>query len=101
MLNAERVLMRDYPEVIVPIDHEVAWTYAFPTHQLLPIAGLIAFYNERVDIRVGGNPSPPTDNAIFSVTRTTADAVRMFARGPDWDTATLRRGSGRSPLLAR
>jgi uncharacterized protein (DUF427 family) len=28
---------------------DVAWTYAFPTRQLLPIAGLIAFYNEKVD----------------------------------------------------
>jgi uncharacterized protein (DUF427 family) len=33
---------------------DVAWTYEFPTHQLLPIAGLIAFYNERVDISVDG-----------------------------------------------
>ena len=42
--------------------HEVAWTYDFPTHQLLPIAGLIAFYNERVDIRVDGTllPRPTT-----------------------------------------
>ena len=42
--------------------HEVAWTYDFPTHQLLPIAGLIAFYNEKVDIRVEGTllPRPTT-----------------------------------------
>jgi len=33
---------------------DLAWTYDFPTHQLLPIAGLIAFYNERVDILVDG-----------------------------------------------
>ena len=28
---------------------DIAWSYTFPTRQLLPIAGLIAFYNERVD----------------------------------------------------
>jgi uncharacterized protein (DUF427 family) len=31
---------------------DIAWSYNFPTRQLLPIAGLIAFYNERVDITV-------------------------------------------------
>ena len=29
---------------------DIAWTYDFPTRDLLPIAGLIAFYNEKVDI---------------------------------------------------
>jgi len=29
---------------------DIAWTYDFPTAQLLPIAGLVAFYNEKVDI---------------------------------------------------
>jgi len=33
---------------------DVAWTYAFPTREVLPIAGLIAFYNERVDLTVDG-----------------------------------------------
>lgn len=33
---------------------DLAWTYAFPTRQLLPIAGLVAFYNERVDITLDG-----------------------------------------------
>lgn len=36
------------------VQSDLAWTYDFPTHQLLPIAGLIAFYNERVDILVDG-----------------------------------------------
>jgi uncharacterized protein (DUF427 family) len=31
---------------------DVAWSYAFPMRELLPIAGLIAFYNEKVDIFV-------------------------------------------------
>jgi uncharacterized protein (DUF427 family) len=34
--------------------HDVAWSYDFPTRQLLPIAGLVAFYNEKVDLYVGG-----------------------------------------------
>ncbi len=33
---------------------DLAWAYAFPTRQLLPIAGLIGFYNEKVDIIVDG-----------------------------------------------
>lgn len=33
---------------------DVAWTYDFPTRQLLPIAGLVAFYNEKVDILLDG-----------------------------------------------
>ncbi len=31
-----------------------AWTYDFPTRQLLPIAGMIAFYNEKVDTYLDG-----------------------------------------------
>jgi uncharacterized protein (DUF427 family) len=33
---------------------DLAWAYDFPTRQLLPIAGLIAFYNEKVDVFVDG-----------------------------------------------
>ena len=33
---------------------DFAWSYAFPTRQLLPIAGLVAFYNERVDLFIDG-----------------------------------------------
>jgi pyruvate/2-oxoglutarate dehydrogenase complex dihydrolipoamide dehydrogenase (E3) component len=33
---------------------DIAWCYTYPTRQLLPIAGLIAFYNERVDTYVDG-----------------------------------------------
>jgi uncharacterized protein (DUF427 family) len=35
---------------------DLAWAYDFPTRQLLPITGLIAFYNEKVDITVDGQP---------------------------------------------
>ncbi len=33
---------------------DLAWCYDFPTRQLLPIAGLVAFYNEKVDIFLDG-----------------------------------------------
>ncbi len=33
---------------------DLAWSYDFPTRQLLPIAGMIAFYNEKVDILIDG-----------------------------------------------
>jgi uncharacterized protein (DUF427 family) len=41
---------------------DLAWSYAFPTRQLLPIAGLIAFYNEKVDVILDGErlPRPQT-----------------------------------------
>jgi uncharacterized protein (DUF427 family) len=33
---------------------DLAWAYDFPTRQLLPIAGMIAFYNEKVNVFVDG-----------------------------------------------
>ena len=33
---------------------DLAWAYDFPTRQLLPIAGLIAYYNEKVDLYLSG-----------------------------------------------
>jgi uncharacterized protein (DUF427 family) len=41
---------------------DLAWAYDFPTRQLLPIAGMIAFYNEKVDLTVEGEllPRPKT-----------------------------------------
>ena len=37
------------------LHRDLAWSYAFPTRQLLPIAGLVAFYNEKTDISVDGH----------------------------------------------
>lgn len=37
---------------------DVAWTYDFPTRQLLPIAGLVAFLNEQVDVIVDDRSLP-------------------------------------------
>jgi uncharacterized protein (DUF427 family) len=36
------------------IHEDIAWSYGFPTRELMPIAGLVAFYNERVDMIVDG-----------------------------------------------
>jgi uncharacterized protein (DUF427 family) len=36
------------------LEPDLAWAYDFPTRQLLPIAGLVAFYNEKVDLTVDG-----------------------------------------------
>ncbi|MBV8965849.1 MAG: DUF427 domain-containing protein, partial [Mycobacteriaceae bacterium] len=33
---------------------DIAWTYQYPLTQVAPIAGLIAFYNEKLDIVVDG-----------------------------------------------
>jgi uncharacterized protein (DUF427 family) len=37
---------------------DLAWAYDFPTLALMPIAGLIAFYNEKVDTILDGEPLP-------------------------------------------
>jgi uncharacterized protein (DUF427 family) len=41
---------------------DIAWTYDYPMGQVAPIAGLIAFYNEKLDIFLEGQklPRPPT-----------------------------------------
>jgi uncharacterized protein (DUF427 family) len=38
------------------LHRDLAWSYDFPTRQLLPIAGLVAFYNEKVDVTLDGRP---------------------------------------------
>ncbi|ASQ99396.1 MULTISPECIES: DUF427 domain-containing protein [Streptomyces] len=47
---------------------DLAWAYDFPTRQVSPIAGLVAFYNERVDLYLDGRPLPrpaPVTRAIW------------------------------------
>jgi uncharacterized protein (DUF427 family) len=36
------------------VHRDLAWSYDFPTRELLPIAGLVAFYDEKVDITLDG-----------------------------------------------
>jgi uncharacterized protein (DUF427 family) len=40
------------------LHEDLAWSYDFPTRQLSPIAGLIAFYDEKVDVFVDGELQP-------------------------------------------
>ncbi|MFJ4983586.1 DUF427 domain-containing protein [Streptomyces sp. NPDC088732] len=37
---------------------DIAWSYDFPTPQVASIAGMVAFYNEQVDLSVDGAPVP-------------------------------------------
>ncbi|MFJ8861598.1 DUF427 domain-containing protein [Streptomyces sp. NPDC102451] len=40
------------------VHEDIAWAYDFPTIQVNRIAGLVAFYNEHVDLHVDGTPLP-------------------------------------------
>jgi uncharacterized protein (DUF427 family) len=40
------------------VHEDLAWTYDFPTASLLPISGLVAFYDEHVDVWVDRLPQP-------------------------------------------
>lgn len=53
---------------------DLAWSYDFPTRALQPIAGMIAFYNEQVDVFIDGVAveRPVTH---FSPTADTSDAA--------------------------
>ena len=46
-------------------DQDLAWAYDYPTGQLLPIAGLVAFYNEKIDIDVDGLRLPRANTHFF------------------------------------
>jgi uncharacterized protein (DUF427 family) len=48
------------------VHKDLAWSYDFPTRQLLPIAGLVAFYNEKVDITLGGHRLDRPQTHFFS-----------------------------------
>ena len=37
------------------LHEDLAWTYEDPDGEGLPVRGLICFFNERVDLEVGGN----------------------------------------------
>src|SRR5262249_48592052 len=37
---------------------DIAWTYDYPMRQVAPITGLIAFYNEKLDIVLDGHKLP-------------------------------------------
>jgi uncharacterized protein (DUF427 family) len=53
------------------VHQDLAWSYDFPTAPLLPIAGLVAFYNEKVDIYLAGEKQDRPHTHFF---RTDTDA---------------------------
>jgi uncharacterized protein (DUF427 family) len=57
----------DYWSVAVDegVYSDLAWSYNFPTRQLLPIAGLVAFYNEQVDVCIDGVDQPRPKTHFF------------------------------------
>ena len=44
---------------------DLAWAYDFPTRQLIPIAGMISFYNEKVDVVLDGERLPRPKTHFF------------------------------------
>jgi uncharacterized protein (DUF427 family) len=40
------------------LHQDLAWSYDFPTRQLQPVAGLVAFYDEKVDVFLDGELQP-------------------------------------------
>lgn len=40
------------------VHEDLAWTYAYPLPAVAPIAGMVAFYNEKLDIAVDGEALP-------------------------------------------
>jgi uncharacterized protein (DUF427 family) len=51
---------------------DLAWSYDFPTRQLLPVAGLVAFYDEQVDLFLDGVEQPRPKTHFFNCDRDTA-----------------------------
>jgi uncharacterized protein (DUF427 family) len=47
------------------IHPDLARAYDFPTRELLPIAGLISFYNEKVDVVIEGKREPRPTTHFF------------------------------------
>jgi uncharacterized protein (DUF427 family) len=48
------------------VHRDLGWSYDFPTRQLLPIAGMIAFYNEKVDITLDGQRLERPETHFFA-----------------------------------
>jgi uncharacterized protein (DUF427 family) len=44
---------------------DLAWAYDFPSRQLLPVAGLVAFYDEQVDTFIEGVEQPRPETHFF------------------------------------
>ena len=58
---------------------DLAWTYDFPTRQLLPVAGLVAFYDEQVDTFIAGVAAPAGDSLLQAIAARRSDSSRPAA----------------------
>jgi hypothetical protein len=75
--HARRLAARDDPtprlhqrllaRVGDPVHPDLAWAYDFPTRQLQPIVGLVAFYNEQVDVRRQRRAPAAADDALLPI----------------------------------
>jgi uncharacterized protein (DUF427 family) len=62
------------------VHEDRAWSYDFPTRQVLPIAGMVSFYNEKVDLHVDGQELPRAKTHFFP---SSSDGLaRNLARSP-------------------
>ena len=60
------------------VHRDLAWSYDFPSRQLLPIAGMVAFYNEKVDIFLDGQQLERPETHFFP-----SDDNRTAHRSPE------------------
>lgn len=50
------------------VHRDLVWSYDFPTRQLLPVTGMVCFYNEKVDLFVDGRHLDRPRTHFFSAT---------------------------------
>jgi uncharacterized protein (DUF427 family) len=62
------------------VHEDRAWSYDFPTRQVLPIAGMVSFYNEKVDLHVDGQKLPRAKTHFFP--SSSDGPARNLARSP-------------------
>ncbi|MDQ2727031.1 MAG: DUF427 domain-containing protein [Actinomycetota bacterium] len=48
------------------LHRDLVWSYDYPTRQLLPVTGMLCFYNERVDIDVDGHRLERPETHFFA-----------------------------------
>ena len=61
---------------------DLAWAYDFPTRQLQPIAGLVTFYNEKVDLYLCGQRLERPKTHFFASTDSPDTNERGNGAGP-------------------
>jgi uncharacterized protein (DUF427 family) len=69
---------------------DIAWSYGYPTWQLQPIAGLVAFYNEKVDILVDGER---LGKDVMASPEAYRGLMKMETRTSSWYRSAVRSGS--------